>query len=57
MEQRLEWNNKRKLCVVEAGKHALLWVREKGIQANTCGEEMNAGEGEVEQKQTNSNIG
>ena len=55
MEQRLEWNNKRKLCVVEAGKHALLWVREKGIQANTCGEEMNAGEGELEQKK-NSNI-
>ena len=35
------WNKNRKFV---GGNHALLWVREKGSQADMCGEEMRESE-------------
>ena len=48
MERRLEWNRNGK-----CGNHALLWVREKGSQADTSGEKINARGSEVEQEDRN----
>ena len=44
----LEWNEN--LCVVMSGNHTLVRVQEKGSQADTCGEKINARKSKVEQK-------